>query len=149
MRATLGLLYDYPSGRPDTLEVVSDRLPTDGWAPYPVTTRWVPDAFLGPMASVLAAVSGAQRRSRPPGTTSRRLPWSKPSTGRCGADGLRRRRRLVSLHRSDPGGRPRRGDLLVLGQVENVYLISGRRRATLNGTMGPTTGTTGFQSGGA
>ncbi|MGD0809323.1 MAG: gfo/Idh/MocA family oxidoreductase, partial [Acidimicrobiales bacterium] len=59
--------YDYPAGRPDTLEVVSDRVPTDGWVPYPVTTRWIPDAFLGPMASVLAAVSGG-----PPPLTSAR-----------------------------------------------------------------------------
>jgi len=67
VRGTLGILYNYPSGRPDTLEVVSDRLPTDGWVPYPVTTRWIPDAFLGPMASVLAAVSGG-----PPPLTSAR-----------------------------------------------------------------------------
>lgn len=58
IRGTLGLLYDYPHGRPDTLEVCSTVLPTDGWVPYPVTTRWIPDAFLGPMASVLAAAAG-------------------------------------------------------------------------------------------
>ena len=64
IRGTLGLLYDYPHGRPDTLELSSDVLPTDGWVPYPVTTRWVPDAFLGPMASLLAAVStGSAPRS--------------------------------------------------------------------------------------
>jgi predicted dehydrogenase len=57
IRGTLGLLYDYPSGRPDTLEVFSTVLPTDGWVPYPVTTRWIPDAFLGPMASLLDAVA--------------------------------------------------------------------------------------------
>ena len=39
-------------------------LPTDGWVPYPVGTRWVPDAFLGPMASVLRAIStGSTPRS--------------------------------------------------------------------------------------
>ena len=57
VRGTLGLLYHYPTGRPDTLEVTSDLLPTDGWVPYPVTTRWLPDAFLGPMASLLAAAA--------------------------------------------------------------------------------------------
>jgi predicted dehydrogenase len=67
IRGTFGLLYDYPHGRPDTLEVTSDLLPTDGWTPYPVTTRWVPDAFLGTMASVLAAASGG-----PPPITSAR-----------------------------------------------------------------------------
>lgn len=57
IRGTLGLLYDYPHGRPDTLEVNSSVAPTDGWEPYPVTTRWIPDAFLGPMASLLASVA--------------------------------------------------------------------------------------------
>jgi predicted dehydrogenase len=66
-RGTLGLLYDYPHGRPDTLEIISDLLPTDGWVPYPVTSRWVPDAFLGTMASVLAAASGGP----PPSTSAR------------------------------------------------------------------------------
>ena len=29
----------------------------DGWLPYPVTTRWLPDAVAGPMGSLLAAVA--------------------------------------------------------------------------------------------
>ncbi len=58
VKGTFGLLYDYPTGRPDTLEITSRVLGTDGWLPYPVTTRWIPDAFLGPMASVLAAAAG-------------------------------------------------------------------------------------------
>ena len=57
IRGTLGLLYDYPHGRPDTLEISSTVLGTDGWLPYPVSRRWIPDAFLGPMASVLWAVA--------------------------------------------------------------------------------------------
>ncbi|CAB4742445.1 unannotated protein [freshwater metagenome] len=57
IRGTLGLLYDYPNGRVDTLEVNSQVLPTDGWLPYPVTTRWFPDAFIGTMGSVMDAVS--------------------------------------------------------------------------------------------
>jgi len=59
IRGSLGLLYDYPHGRPDTLEVHSSVIGTDGWLPYPVTTRWIPDAFLGPMGSLLAAAAGA------------------------------------------------------------------------------------------
>ena len=58
IKGTLGLLYDYPRGRPDTLQITSSALGTDGWLTYPVTTRWIPDAFLGPMGSVLAAVAG-------------------------------------------------------------------------------------------
>lgn len=57
IKGTLGLLYDYPTGRPDTLEVFSRTVPTDGWLTYPVTQRWLPDAFAGPMASVLRAVA--------------------------------------------------------------------------------------------
>lgn len=53
IRGTLGLLYDYPHGRPDTLEVNSSVAPTDGWVAYPVTERWIPGAFAGPMAGLL------------------------------------------------------------------------------------------------
>jgi predicted dehydrogenase len=64
IRGTLGLLYDYPSGRVDTLEVNSRVVPTDGWMPYPVTTRWFPDAFIGTMGSVMDAIStGAPLRA--------------------------------------------------------------------------------------
>ena len=64
IRGTLGLLYDYPNGRVDTLEVNSQVVPTDGWLPYPVTTRWFPDAFIGTMGSVMDAVStGAKLRA--------------------------------------------------------------------------------------
>jgi predicted dehydrogenase len=55
IRGTIGLMYDYPRGRADTLELNSRVLPTDGWLHYPVTSRWIPDAFIGPMASLLEA----------------------------------------------------------------------------------------------
>jgi predicted dehydrogenase len=58
IRGTIGLLYDYPHGRPDTVEVNSQVLPTDGWLPYPVTTRWIPDAFAGPMRALMLEVAG-------------------------------------------------------------------------------------------
>lgn len=61
VRGTLGLLYDYPRGRPDTLEVYSQSLPTDGWLSYPVTKRWLPDAFVGPMAGLLRWIETGQR----------------------------------------------------------------------------------------
>jgi predicted dehydrogenase len=57
VRGTIGLLYDYPHGRPDTVEVNSSVLPTDGWLPYPVTTRWIPDAFAGPMRALLTEIA--------------------------------------------------------------------------------------------
>lgn len=58
VRGTLGLLYDYPNGRPDSLEVTSQVVSTDGWVPYPISTRWIPDAFVGPMAAVMTAAAG-------------------------------------------------------------------------------------------
>lgn len=57
IRGTIGLMYDYPRGRADTLELNSRVLPTDGWLHYPVTTRWIPTAFIGPMASLLEAIA--------------------------------------------------------------------------------------------
>jgi predicted dehydrogenase len=57
IRGTIGLMYDYPRGRADTLEVSSRVLSTDGWLPYPVTSRWIPTAFIGPMASLLEAIA--------------------------------------------------------------------------------------------
>ena len=64
IRGTMGLLYDYPVGRVDTLEVNSQVVPTDGWTPYPVTTRWFPDAFMGTMGSVMSAIAtGSPLRS--------------------------------------------------------------------------------------
>jgi predicted dehydrogenase len=57
VRGTIGLLHDYPHGRPDTVEVSSRVLPTDGWLPYPVTSRWLPDAVAGPMKALLAQVA--------------------------------------------------------------------------------------------
>lgn len=53
VRGTFGLLHDYPHGRPDTVELFSRVVPTDGWVPYPVTRRWIPDAFAGPMKGLL------------------------------------------------------------------------------------------------
>ena len=64
IRGSLGLLYNYPDGRVDTLEVNSKVVPTDGWLPYPVTTRWFPDAFIGTMGSVMSAIAtGSKLRS--------------------------------------------------------------------------------------
>ena len=57
IRGTIGLMYDYPRGRADTLELNSRVVPTDGWLHYPVTTRWIPTAFIGPMASLLKAIA--------------------------------------------------------------------------------------------
>lgn len=87
VRGTIGLLYDYPDGRPDTVEVISNVLPTDGWLAYPVTKRWIPDAFLGPMAGLLEWIST--------GTTA-------PTTA---ADNLRTLRLVDAVYESMASGR--------------------------------------------
>ena len=65
IRGTLGMLYDYPEGRCDTVELKSSVVPTDGWVPYPVTQRWIPDAFIGTMGSLLAEIAGEGSRRSP------------------------------------------------------------------------------------
>ncbi len=60
IRGTLGLLYDYPHGRADTLEIATDA---SDFTPYPVTRRWLPDAFIGPMASLLDWIDGGEEPS--------------------------------------------------------------------------------------
>ena len=55
IKGTLGLLYDYPHGRPDTLAFATRAQP-DRWHEPVLTTRWVPDAFVGPMASLMCAI---------------------------------------------------------------------------------------------
>ncbi len=65
--ATLGLNYDYPVGRPDTLSFAS-------LTRYPGTVfektfkeRWVPDSFIGPMAELMASIE----EEREPNTSAR------------------------------------------------------------------------------
>jgi predicted dehydrogenase len=52
---TLGLLYDYPTGRVDTLRYQAKRHP-GVWHEARLSTRWIPDAFFGPMASLMEAI---------------------------------------------------------------------------------------------
>ena len=54
LEGTLGLMYDYPDGRPDTL-----TLHRTGEEPrsFDFDTRWIPDAFLGPMTDLMDAVA--------------------------------------------------------------------------------------------
>ena len=92
IKGTLGLLYDYPHGRPDTLAVYSRTLPTDGWLPYPVTTRWLPDAIAGPMGSLLEAIA----KDKAPATS--------------GADNLKTLLLVEALYRSMDSGESQRLD---------------------------------------
>src|SRR5215207_2561886 len=55
MTGTIGLLYDYPHGRIDTLSYQANEEPRV-WHEAPLRTRWIPDAFAGPMASLMQAI---------------------------------------------------------------------------------------------
>ncbi len=52
---TLGLLYDYPTGRVDTLAYATREDPAT-WFEATLSTWWIPDAFAGPMASLMNAI---------------------------------------------------------------------------------------------
>jgi predicted dehydrogenase len=55
IKGTIGLMYDYPHGRPDTL-AFARRSASDRWHEPALQTTWVPDAFVGPMASLMIAI---------------------------------------------------------------------------------------------
>jgi len=55
IKGTIGLMYNYPTGRPDTLEFMSKRNP-DYWFSARLESMWIPDAFIGPMASLMRAI---------------------------------------------------------------------------------------------
>jgi predicted dehydrogenase len=53
LEGTIGLMYDYPNGRPDTLSLYRDGQEVRA---YELDTRWIPDAFLGPMSDLMDAI---------------------------------------------------------------------------------------------
>jgi predicted dehydrogenase len=55
IKGTIGLMYNYPTGRPDTLEFMSKRNP-GYWFSARLQGMWIPDAFVGPMASLMCAI---------------------------------------------------------------------------------------------
>jgi len=55
IKGTIGLMYNYPTGRPDTLDFMSKKNP-GYWFSARLTKMWIPDAFVGPMASLMCAI---------------------------------------------------------------------------------------------
>lgn len=55
IKGTIGLMYNYPKGRPDTLEFMSKRNP-GYWFSSRIDSMWIPDAFVGPMASLMRSI---------------------------------------------------------------------------------------------
>ena len=59
IKATMGLLMNYPTGEPDAFEycrLQSGQDPT--WTPVAIDGTWFPDAFIGSMGSLMAYVEG-------------------------------------------------------------------------------------------
>jgi len=53
---TLGAMYNYPHGRPDTLEWSSHKHYPDKRFEAKLEGQWIPDAFIGPTASLMQAI---------------------------------------------------------------------------------------------
>ncbi|MEQ7127734.1 Gfo/Idh/MocA family oxidoreductase [Actinopolymorpha sp. B11F2] len=84
---TLGVLYDYPVGRPDTFEFWSRSAHPDHTFQRTFTERWIPDAFVGPMVDLQSAVA----EGRAPLTSGR--------------DNLKTLRAVLAAYRSAEEGR--------------------------------------------
>jgi len=56
IKGTLGIWYNYPFGRADTLEFSSKSKSPGAWISTELEGRWVPDAFIGPMWALMTAV---------------------------------------------------------------------------------------------
>ncbi|MBZ0292123.1 MAG: Gfo/Idh/MocA family oxidoreductase [Anaerolineae bacterium] len=53
---TVGLLYNYPTGRPDTMEVTSAQFGKGIKITPTLEEMWIPDAFVGTMAGLMRAI---------------------------------------------------------------------------------------------
>lgn len=51
IRVTLGLILDYPTGRPDKVEYITDD--DKGWRELEVQGSWFPEAFIGTMGGLM------------------------------------------------------------------------------------------------
>jgi len=54
----MGVILDYPEGRPDTL-AYAERGSGAGWKHVPVSGNWFPDGFVGSMGALQAYVEGS------------------------------------------------------------------------------------------
>src|SRR5262249_615323 len=55
IKATLGVLMDYPKGVPDSFEYISLANPGAGWQRHDIGGTWFPHAFIGSMAQLQRA----------------------------------------------------------------------------------------------
>ena len=57
-RRTMGILMDYPRGVPDAFSYHTRSLGQGVWRDVDFGATWFPDAFIGPMASLMRALNG-------------------------------------------------------------------------------------------
>eukprot|EP01007_Sphenomonas_quadrangularis_P000916 NODE_1780_length_760_cov_196.679325_g1488_i0.p2 GENE.NODE_1780_length_760_cov_196.679325_g1488_i0~~NODE_1780_length_760_cov_196.679325_g1488_i0.p2 ORF type:complete len:91 (-),score=8.05 NODE_1780_length_760_cov_196.679325_g1488_i0:136-408(-) len=58
----MGVLLDYPVGEPDSLEYcLLQEGKSPAWQDLPIEGRWFPDAFIGPMASLMRYIEGSSK----------------------------------------------------------------------------------------
>jgi predicted dehydrogenase len=55
MRVSLGLLMNYPEGKPETVQITTKDKP---WMDIPVPGRWFPDGFVGTMSNLQRFAAG-------------------------------------------------------------------------------------------
>lgn len=56
IKGTIGLLYDYPNERPNTLEYQTRTDQPGRWHTASLMKKWIPDAFIGLIASLIEAI---------------------------------------------------------------------------------------------
>jgi predicted dehydrogenase len=57
VKGTFGALYNYPHGRPDTLEYFSKRFQPHHWIRRSFEEMWIPHSFEGPMADLMNSIA--------------------------------------------------------------------------------------------
>src|SRR5262249_39261765 len=53
---TVGMMLDYPVGKPDTIAITSSQFGKGNKIIPTFDERWIPDAFVGTMASLMEAI---------------------------------------------------------------------------------------------
>ena len=80
----MGLLMNYPEAVPDGFRFTGGDLGKGRWEFIEFDTTWFPDAFVGPMASLMRALNGQIERPETDCTTICRLcNWRLPRTSSC------------------------------------------------------------------
>jgi hypothetical protein len=102
IKGTIGLMYDYPHGRADTLQFAIRGDPAN-WHEPVLETCWVPDAFVGPMASLMCAIEAED---------------SEPETS--GRDNLMTLQTVFAGYRSMAEGRAVDPREIARGDIERV-----------------------------